>query len=431
MSKALNWGVVDKLTKQDGEMFYIVRYRGKDKKRFPDNKKYVLKSLANQKDRERRSRMLREISNLRSLDHYGIPKIYDTNVELFDDMSARLFFVTEYVEGDNLREIVKKKVMKLDDKIKCFINLINIMEYCHENGVLHQNINPTNILCRNGNWTDLSLIDYGLSFNINVNDGMPKALKNINQLFLSLPELGKFQNFNRHDPRSDIALCCGILFYLITELYPMYLLDHYSLKPHQRAQGRSKLKEETGNFFDKFNRVFDIGFNVDIDKRFQSFEALRLELMDVLESSGSLPTFKEGVQGDSSSQENPIHGHSIVDNVENSSALSTIASCLDNVLKITFEKSKGMFSDFQLRRKLDFEKQEYHGTYEWRNGEAFTSTEFRIILRNSEVLVHLIEKDRSIEIIRMPVADYEAHTLKLGERVEKACMMRVQKRLAI
>lgn len=280
MRNTNDWSIIEKYNKQDGEFFYFVNYRGKDKKKFSNDKRYIMKTLSNQKDFERRSRMLREISNLRSLNNPGIAKVFDTNVELFEDVSNKLFFVTEFIEGYSLKDLIKDHNISFDDKIKSFIQLINIMSYCHENGVYHQHLLPNNIICRNDIVTDLVLIDYGLSFNIATNEGMPRVLKNMDQQFLSLPELGKYQNFQKHDPRSDITLCCGILFYMLTELNPLYLLDHYLLKPHQRASSRIKLKEVSGTHFDKLNRIFDIAFNIDIDKRFQSFQALLLELQD-------------------------------------------------------------------------------------------------------------------------------------------------------
>ena len=45
---------------------------------------YALKSLNQQKDPERRKRMHREVTALRTLEHIGIPKIIESNSEQYD-----------------------------------------------------------------------------------------------------------------------------------------------------------------------------------------------------------------------------------------------------------------------------------------------------------------------------------------------------------
>jgi serine/threonine protein kinase len=284
MSKYRNWNIIKKCNKQDTEQSYIVNYSGKNEKKFMDNKFYMLKTLSNQKDPERRSRMLREISNLKSLNHCGIPKIYDANVEYFEDESSRLFYVTDYVEGTNLKNMIRDHKFTFEEKLQSFLHLIDIVAYCHENGVYHQHISHHNIICRNNNMFDLLLIDYGLSFNIIAEQSKQKSLRNQNQQLLHLPEQDHYQVFQRHDPRSDITLCCGILFYMLTNQNPLYLQDHYMMQPHQRASARIKLKEVTRTHFDKFSHIFDIAFNIDIDKRFQSFNELKTELTEMVEN---------------------------------------------------------------------------------------------------------------------------------------------------
>jgi serine/threonine protein kinase len=417
MKRYMNWSVIDKITKENGEIFYFVVYRGKDKKKYPENKKFVMKTLGNQSNLERRSRMLREISNLRSLYHPGITKVFDTNVDFFEDLSNKLFFVTEYVEGINLKDIVKEEKIDLQTKVQSFLQLIDTMEYCHDNGVYHQNISPLNVICRNNNLLDLVLIDYGLSFNTDFSEGLPKILKNMNQSFLVLPELGKFQNFHRHDPRSDIALCCGILFYLLTEQYPMYLLDHYTLKPHQRAACRIKLKESTGAHFNKYNRIFDIGFNVDLDKRFQSFQALRSEILDITDNLEEQITNK-GVKSTSASMDQYIRKVETLDSSPNNAVLLSLANFLDHILKLISDGSKGTITMKEKNKNLDFQNYIFQNTYEFISEKTTLSTEFNIVLENSEIIVYVYDNLIKREMMRMPIADYNKYTSKLSEKVK-------------
>ncbi|GGA15311.1 hypothetical protein [Okeania sp. KiyG1] len=64
--------------------------------------KYVLKILHKQKDDERRARMYREVTNIRTLKNPGIPKLIDSNYEFFEDLNIPLYMVTELIEGSTL-----------------------------------------------------------------------------------------------------------------------------------------------------------------------------------------------------------------------------------------------------------------------------------------------------------------------------------------
>lgn len=424
MRNTNDWSIIEKYNKQDGEFFYFVNYRGKDKKKFSNDKRYIMKTLSNQKDFERRSRMLREISNLRSLNNPGIAKVFDTNVELFEDVSNKLFFVTEFIEGYSLKDLIKDHNISFDDKIKSFIQLINIMSYCHENGVYHQHLLPNNIICRNDIVTDLVLIDYGLSFNIATNEGMPRVLKNMDQQFLSLPELGKYQNFQKHDPRSDITLCCGILFYMLTELNPLYLLDHYLLKPHQRASSRIKLKEVSGTHFDKLNRIFDIAFNIDIDKRFQSFQALLLELQD---DHYDVETDTDDHILDSMyDKDNNIVKFEAQNDNSSISVLMELSSNIDMIMKYVARKLRGYTTVHLCDRAIDYPNYSLHHTYEFINIDHFEDTSSVVVntmLEKSEIILYINDPISRKEIVRMPIADckqyFKIASLKLKRHFDK------------
>ncbi len=60
---------------------------------------YALKVLTRQNDPERRGRMYREVAALRTLNHDGIPKLIETNADLFADQSVGLYLVSEYIPG--------------------------------------------------------------------------------------------------------------------------------------------------------------------------------------------------------------------------------------------------------------------------------------------------------------------------------------------
>ena len=64
----------------------------------------VVKWLKNPESSQARRRIAQEVTNLKVLHAAGakVPNVLDGNTQEFDDPSAELFFVMEYIEGDGV-----------------------------------------------------------------------------------------------------------------------------------------------------------------------------------------------------------------------------------------------------------------------------------------------------------------------------------------
>ncbi|MGD1805775.1 protein kinase domain-containing protein [Dapis sp. BLCC M126] len=198
----------------------------KDKKDVFLHNQYVLKKLIKQNDNERRGRMYREVAALKTLNHSGIPKIVDSNSELFDS-DTYLYMVTEFVPGTTLFEAIKEKIMSIQDAVNFVIKLLDIVEYCHKIGIVHRDIKLDNIMVKNNDINNPVLIDFGISFN-KVDDydtSLTLTGQQLGNRFLSLPKLLEKSSLQR-DFRSNITQICGIFFLLLREkkLLPFYTM---------------------------------------------------------------------------------------------------------------------------------------------------------------------------------------------------------------
>src|SRR5262245_16171181 len=70
---------------------------------------------------------------------------------------------------------------------------------------------------------------------------------------LALPEL-LAKSGNKRDPRSDLPLLCGLLFYALTAEPPVTLLDDQLRHPHQRPPGVTTLARFPAELRTRFNR---------------------------------------------------------------------------------------------------------------------------------------------------------------------------------
>ncbi|NET28963.1 serine/threonine-protein kinase [Okeania sp. SIO1I7] len=280
-----NWKIIENIGGGGQGQTYLVEPKNNS---FPANK-YILKRLNRQNDLERRSRMRREVVALETIDCPGIPKLIDSNSERFKNLDIPLYLVTEFIPGYTLSDFIKSEVMNIFSAVSLTIKLLDILEYCHQIGIVHRDIKPDNIIIKNNGISTPFLMDFGISFN-KVDEyakDLTPTWQQLGNRFFQLPELGEKSSLQR-DPRSDITQICGILFFTITGKFPLYLLDSENgNKPHQREEAKQNLSVSPNlpeSILSKINRVFDRAFEIKIDSRWQSISALEEVLIDILES---------------------------------------------------------------------------------------------------------------------------------------------------
>lgn len=109
----------------------------------------------------------------------------------------------------------------------------------------------------------------------------------IGNRFLRVPEF-RPESVNRDDPRTDLTFAVGVLFFLLTRTNPRMLLDEQGQLPHQRGGAASSLQGIAIPQSERLMRIFDQGFQHDLDRRFQSAETLSEALLACLKPEGPI-----------------------------------------------------------------------------------------------------------------------------------------------
>lgn len=103
-----------------------------------------------------RSRFNREIDNLKKMKSPRIAKYLDSAI---DDEIA--WHAVEYVDGPNLRELVKSQgPLSQDQWWRLASELVESLQYLDRLGIVHRDIKPSNIIMSDNG---MSLIDFGIS----------------------------------------------------------------------------------------------------------------------------------------------------------------------------------------------------------------------------------------------------------------------------
>lgn len=274
-----------------GDVKFVVRKDGSE----PDMR--FLKILRHQNDASRRQRMYREVAAYQTLGHPGIPTLIETNADNFEDQAFKLYLVTEAVAGTTLGEYVTKRgPLPLQDAIKFTIALLDIVDHCHQSDIVHRDIKPDNIILRGDDPSDPVLVDFGLSFNRD--DVAPNATEiaeEVGNRFLRLPELAP-NSPTKRDPRSDLTFCAGVLLYAMTGDNPAVLMDSQDQLPHQVEKISGKLQALGDDWrVRQLRRFFDTAFQHAMNRRWQSANELKSELLRIESGAGEVSTTHEAL----------------------------------------------------------------------------------------------------------------------------------------
>lgn len=116
------------------------------------------------------------LKKIHNLDHPDIIKLYD-----FGYHKGRFFEIMEYAPGGTLADRDQdgryKFIPMSEDKIRVVVSeTVNAFKYFHEKGIVHRDIKPLNMFCRNSDGTNIIIGDFGISSDLDIEGGMSKKM---------------------------------------------------------------------------------------------------------------------------------------------------------------------------------------------------------------------------------------------------------------
>jgi len=106
-------------------------------------------------------RFANEVRSLKKLNHPGIPKLIEHNLNRITP-SILPFIAVEYFEGETFQSYLdQNKPINEQLWLEYLKSLIEILIYCHDKGIIHRDISPSNIIVTKDG---PKLIDFGFSY---------------------------------------------------------------------------------------------------------------------------------------------------------------------------------------------------------------------------------------------------------------------------
>lgn len=234
-------------------------------------------------DTERRRRMAREVRALEQVRGMGVPAVLDHNIRFVDDTSVPLYFVSEWVEGRTLQNRTNGKPLPIEDALKITRELAEVVGRCHSVGVCHRDIKPDNVVV-GADESSLTLVDFGIAFaapDPEESDLRTEVGQELGNRFLRIPDLSAGQT-ERRDPRSDVTLVVGVLFYLLSGRAPRTLVDQELRPPHASSPNLFPDSTTSDPRWTAVRRILDVGFQLAVNLRFQSADDLVDRIDEIL-----------------------------------------------------------------------------------------------------------------------------------------------------
>jgi len=180
-------------------------------------------------DHDRLRRFEREARTISALNHPNILTVHE-----FGSFRDQRFIATEFVDGETLRERLKRGPIPVGEVIDIGCQLAGALAAAHGAGVIHRDIKPENIMLRPDGY--VKILDFGLAKLSEVQEPVVSVTtvpeNDISSmLLLGTPRYMSPEQIRRSplDPRSDIFSMGAVLYEMVTARPAFGAKDHGDL----------------------------------------------------------------------------------------------------------------------------------------------------------------------------------------------------------
>ncbi|OGU71248.1 MAG: hypothetical protein A2V93_12785 [Ignavibacteria bacterium RBG_16_34_14] len=158
---------------------------------------------------EERKRFEIEAQAAASLNHPNITTIYSV-----EEVNENVFIVMEFIDGEELKNKIKAKMISVDDAIDIAIKICDGLEAAHKKGIVHRDIKSSNIMVTEDG--AVKIMDFGLA-KVSGAENLTRLGMTLGTIVYMSPEQTTGTNV---DHQTDIWSLGVVLYELFTGVLP-------------------------------------------------------------------------------------------------------------------------------------------------------------------------------------------------------------------
>jgi len=213
-------------------------------------------------------RFKREARSVAQLQHPNIVTVIDRGEE-----EGRQYIVFEYIEGENLKElVVRKGRLDVHEALEIALEVARGLAFAHQNGLVHRDVKPQNVLL-NGDGR-AKVTDFGIARTVDV-DGMTQTGTVLGTSNYIAPEQATGQ---RVDAQSDVYALGTVLYELLAGDVPFPGESFVAVAMKHVHEPPPNLLDVRRNVPLRVAAAVDRALEKDPEQRFPTMDAFAAEL---------------------------------------------------------------------------------------------------------------------------------------------------------
>jgi len=220
-------------------------------------------------DAEYVERFRREARAVAQLSHPNIVTVIDRG-----ESEGRQFIVFEYIDGENLKELLDREgPLPVADALELTLGIARALSFAHEHGLVHRDVKPQNVIL-NGDGRP-KVTDFGIARSLDVHKGVTQTGTVLGTSNYIAPEQASGE---RVDAQTDVYALGVVLFELLTGEVPFDGENFVAVAMRHINEPAPDVRERRGDVPPRVAAAVDRALAKDRRDRYPSMAAFGAEL---------------------------------------------------------------------------------------------------------------------------------------------------------
>jgi serine/threonine protein kinase len=221
------------------------------------------------KDEDFVERFKREARSVAQLQHPNIVTVIDRG-----EQDGRQYIVFEYVEGENLKElVVRKGRLEVREALEIAIEVARALGFAHEHGLVHRDVKPQNVLL-NGDGR-AKVTDFGIARSLDVEQGVTQTGTVLGTSNYIAPEQASGKHVDQH---SDVYSLGVVLYEMLTGELPFPGESFVAVALKHVNEAPPSVVDVRGDIPPRVAEAVDRALEKEPKRRFPGMDAFAAEL---------------------------------------------------------------------------------------------------------------------------------------------------------